>query len=519
MRPKPTPESGALDRVAGESKRWTAHGPGVAFVTSPIKDVCYGGARGGMKTVHLLIHIQARVAKYGKRIRGAIFRKSYPELAEVIRKGREYLCRQNGWKFTDYPKATFTSPEGATLMVRYAETLADAMLYDGFEWTDLEFDEIGNWPTSDVCDYLLGCLRSGDGVPCVRRSTCMPGGPGHVWVKQRYQPDKPWTLRRIQPLKERPDLTLDTFFIPARMEDNPFLNHGEYEANLAATASPALFRMWREGNWNEIRGAFFEAWDEETMTVERPVIRDWDIRWLSIDWGYKHRSAIYWHAQDENRNVTTYRELVIDKTSPAALGRLIAEHNNGEKLEMVALSPDAFAQRHSPRTIADEISSELIEAGLPAATRADDDRLGGWMLCNQLLVTGKHRISTACPALIECIPTLQRDPKKPEDVLKMDGDDPADGWRYGLKTFLRESRVPREELLRRYVKEHAGEYVVDDEEKVIGGRIHFDNGEVETEADAAARWTRIARTREQAERYIGTKRSYGRRPTWGARAR
>jgi hypothetical protein len=41
--------------------------------------------------------------------------------------------------------------------------------------------------------------------------------------------------------------------------------------------------------------------------------------------------------------------------------------------------------------------------------------------------------------LIECIPALQHNPNKPEDVLKWDvddegsgGDDPADAARYGL---------------------------------------------------------------------------------------
>ena len=48
-------------------------------------------------------------------------------------------------------------------------------------------------------------------------------------------------------------------------------------------------------------------------------------------------------------------------------------------------------------------------------------------------------IDPRCARLIECLPSLQRDPNRPEDVLKVDtdddglgGDDAYDDARYGL---------------------------------------------------------------------------------------
>jgi hypothetical protein len=41
-------------------------------------------------------------------------------------------------------------------------------------------------------------------------------------------------------------------------------------------------------------------------------------------------------------------------------------------------------------------------------------------------------VSRRCEKLIEVLPTLVRDPAHPEDILKVDGDDPADSLRYGL---------------------------------------------------------------------------------------
>jgi hypothetical protein len=49
-----------------------------------------------------------------------------------------------------------------------------------------------------------------------------------------------------------------------------------------------------------------------------------------------------------------------------------------------------------------------------------------------------------CARLIECLPSLQHDPNRPEDVLKVDadedgvgGDDPADALRYLVATKAR----------------------------------------------------------------------------------
>src|SRR5256712_12916586 len=76
------------------------------------------------------------------------------------------------------------------------------------------------------------------------------------------------------------------------------------------------------------------------------------------------------------------------------------------------------------------------EGGLPRAFAADDDRVGGWMLIYQMLQDDRWLIAGHCERLIDCLPTLVRDPANVEDVQKMDGDDPADSARYGLKSRL-----------------------------------------------------------------------------------
>ena len=70
-----------------------------------------------------------------------------------------------------------------------------------------------------------------------------------------------------------------------------------------------------------------------------------------------------------------------------------------------------------------------------------------------MLDSGMWQISEDCPKLTECLPTLVRDPKNTEDVLKIDysenyvGDDPADSARMGLQYMLGAARKPAEVTL------------------------------------------------------------------------
>ena len=199
--------------------------------------------------------------------------------------------------------------------------------------------------------------------------------------------------------------------------------------------------------------------------VERPEtwgLKDWWPRWISIDWGYKHPSAAYWHTLTDAGQTLTYREFVRSGLDPRALGREIAARSAArggrERIADVYLSPDAFAERTAARTIAEELGDELAAGGLPRPAPADDDRVGGWRLCYQMLRGGSARIGANCTALIRCLPLLTYDEKKAEDCAKIDdplsdsgaiideqtasGDDAPDGWRYGLKSWHSPGRKP-----------------------------------------------------------------------------
>jgi phage terminase large subunit len=86
----------------------------------------------------------------------------------------------------------------------------------------------------------------------------------------------------------------------------------------------------------------------------------------------------------------------------------------------------------------------ICEARDPADACANTDRINGWAeilhrasAIRMRAFAPKLFIHERCARLLECLPSLQHDPNRPEDVLKVDadedgvgGDDAADALRY-----------------------------------------------------------------------------------------
>jgi len=64
-----------------------------------------------------------------------------------------------------------------------------------------------------------------------------------------------------------------------------------------------------------------------------------------------------------------------------------------------------------------------------------------------MLQNGEWQIGDNCKALIETLPMLSRDEKKPEDGIKFDGDDALDATRYLLYSRHRAKRAPGTDLV------------------------------------------------------------------------
>lgn len=283
-----------------------------------------------------------------------------------------------------------------------------------------------------------------------------PGNTGHAWVKALWI-DKvpPGAMENASAYDPR-----DYDFIPARLADNPiFANDASYRRSLEALPQH-LRRAFLDGDWEVFAGQYFDVFDHARHVIRPDELRMepyWP-RWISVDWGFQHPSAVYWHCAvpvgqasrsvpEDARGATneagqawtpvlplifTYREFVQPQLSPRMLAQAIVEKTGRENISEIFLSPDAFATRTSETSIAEQMGEIFTAYGMPRPALADNERVHGWQLMYSLLADGRWLVAQNCQALIDCLPTLICEEGHSEDIRKRDGDDPADSARYGL---------------------------------------------------------------------------------------
>jgi len=415
------------------------------FHESGAKYRLFGGAAGPGKTKALLWE----AIRQAHRVSGSdslLLRRTYPELESSLLAYFRRDVPRTLYRSYNEAKHVVTWQNGSTTRFGYCRNENDVYQYQGAEFLFIGLDELTHF-TLKQWQFLTSRNR----CPVPKSFACMagasnPGNIGHAWVKAL------WVDHTPPPGFERPELydARDYDFIRAKIADNPiYANDAAYHRTLEALPEH-LRRAFLEGDWNVFAGQYFDVFEFGRHTVRAEALRlePWWPCWISIDWGFQHPSAVYWHCampspaqsagpQDVKANalstrIVTYREFVQSGLSPRMLAQAIAERCGRERISDVFLSPDAFAHRTSEASIAEQLGEVLAANGLPRPAPADDDRVGGWQLMYQLLESDAWLITENCAKLINCIPQLVRDNSRVEDIRKVDGDDPADAARYGL---------------------------------------------------------------------------------------
>lgn len=447
------------------------------FHANPAKYRLFGGAAGPGKTKALLWEAILQANEW-PNVDTLLLRRTFPELEEsLLREFRRSVDRDLYVSFNE-SKHVVTWRNGSTTRFGYCQRENDVYQYQGAEFLFIGFDELTHF-TLRQWQYLTSRNRCPipQAFPCMAGAT-NPGNIGHAWVKAL------WIDKTAAPGMEDPQDydPSDYSFISARIRDNPiYANDAGYLKTLQKLPSN-LRRALLDGDWDVFAGQYFDLFDPATMCVppQSMGLRQWQTRWISIDWGFDHPSAVYWHCRDSHR-VNTYREWVQNRLTPRMLAEGIVERSverladgrsQPETISAVYLSPDAFASRTGEATIAEQVGDVLSRGGLLRPAAADNDRVGGWMLMYGML--DAHRLNAAaertgsaerdlewrigdnCVELIRCLPTLVRDEKHVEDVQKMLGDDPADSVRYGLKSMLSPGNKPLGERIEENVVARIG---------------------------------------------------------------
>ena len=419
------------------------------FHNSLSKYRLFGGAAGPGKSWALLMEAVDLAANVYAGINTMVLRRTFPELEASIILNFRRLVPPEAYKSYNTQKQIVTWHNGSVTKFGYCKTDDDVWQYQGGEWAFVGWDELTQFTLAQWVT-LSGWNRSPHMGGRMAGAT-NPVGPGFGWVKSMWLDKKPPAqMDEGQALAYNPK---DYEFIPALLSDNPvYAQDEDYKSKLAALPNH-LKAALLEGRWDVLGGVYFDIFDRATMTcrVEDMGIKPWWPRWISVDWGYKHPSAVYWHCQSDAGTTFTYRELVKSKMTPEDLAFRIISMTGGDeekdKIQTVYLAPDAFAQRQGPDTIADQMNRVFRGAKFPTARPANNERIGGAMLMYQMLRDGRWIIGDHCEQIIETLPMMIRDDKNVEDVMKIDGDDPYDSCRYGLKSRYSAKAEPFESRL------------------------------------------------------------------------
>lgn len=388
-----------------------------AFVNARADEVLFGGAAGGGKSYGQLADAMLYALKYPGS-RQLILRRTYPELEKsLVRQALEIYPRNI---FTYHKTAHSGRFAGGSILDFGAlDGESDIYKYQSAEYDVIRFDELTHF-TEQMYVYLISRLRGANDFPKSVRSSTNPGGIGHGWVKSRFidigEPDKVYSFTAGSRI-----------YLPSRVQDNVFLmqkdpTYVKRLENLSDKDKRALLY----GDWDIFEGQYFGDWDRHKHVISPFAIpKEWR-RYFVMDYGLDMLAG-FLVAVDERGNAYVYRELYEGKdnggeghivSSAAERIRLLCE---GEEIYCYLAPPDLWSrQKDSGKSIA----SLFADNGI-VLTRAANGRVSGWMqlkewlhpsLCEDGQYRPKLRIFSNCINLIRTLPSLQSDPKNPDDV-------------------------------------------------------------------------------------------------------
>lgn len=437
---------------------WQPQPKQAAFMARPEYECLYGGAAGGGKSDALLAEAlrQVHIPHY----RAIIFRKTYPQLSELIDRSRAIYGPAFPRARYNQTEHCWTFPSGAKIYFGSMQYTKDRVNYQGKRYDFIAFDELTHF-TWDEYSYMFSRNRpSGPGTRVYMRASTNPGGIGHGWVKDRFITAAP-PLTPVEDQYEVPDpsgkvisLRRRRIFVPSTVFDNQALlrNDPNYLANLAmlpeAERNALLY-----GSWDSFDGQVFREWrnDPQHYDDQRwthvidpfPIPRHWRI-YRGFDFGYAKPFAVGWFAVDEDGRLYHIKEYYGCTGAPNTGVKLnpveIAAGIRKMEAEDPMLKGKQIVGIADP-SIFDESRGESVARMMQRPPNfiywqgGDNTRLAGKMQFHYRLAFDgdglpMFQVFNTCKHFIRTIPTLVYDDSKVEDINTEQEDHIYDMCRY-----------------------------------------------------------------------------------------
>lgn len=239
----------------------------IALRQSPkeIYEIGYGGARGGGKTDAGIVWMGYDIEH--SKLRGLVIRRNAEDLKDWIDRA-EQAFKSDGAVKTGTP-GDFHFPSGAVIRTGHLKDENAYSKYVGHEYHRMLIEELNLIPSEDSYLKLISSCRSTiTELPPQVFSTFNPSDAGFAWIKKRFNihgtPIDPiYTTDRVTGLKR--------VFVPARLEDNPFLNKDQTYYSFLKGLPDGLRQAWLHGSWEDpiVQGAYYTAELEQAKNEGR----------------------------------------------------------------------------------------------------------------------------------------------------------------------------------------------------------------------------------------------------------
>lgn len=437
----------------------------------PIYEVLYEGTRGPGKTDALLMDFAQHCGVgWGSDWRGVLFRRTFPELSDVIAKSTK-------WFSQIFPKAvynkadhTWTWPTGEQLLLRHMKSEDDYWSFHGHAYPWIGWEELTTWPTDKCFKVMMSCSRSTrPGMPRKVRATTNPYGIGHNWVKGRYR--LPFARSKIIAEPNEPMRVA----IHGNIRENQILLQADpdYINRLKGAArNPNELKAWIDGSWDIVAGGMFDdVWNSEIHVLPsipwRMIPNSWRVN-RSFDWGSSKPFSVCWWAESSGESIN-----VEGRKIGGVPGDLImikewygwnGQRNEGSRMlasEIAAGIKDRERDWNAQNRVrpgpADSsiydkengtsIAGDMQKKGVlwEHADKGPGSRKQGWEMMRRMMFGSRTNpdgtprenpgffITADCPQFMETVPVLPRSDKDPDDVDTDAEDHIADACRYRVR--------------------------------------------------------------------------------------
>lgn len=454
-------------------------GSQTAFLACPLFEVLYEGTRGPGKTDALIMDFASDCGQgFGSNWRGVLFRKSYPELADVIAKSKKWFSQMlDAPKFNE-ANSTWTWPGGEQLLLRHMRRPDDYWAYHGHEYPWIGWEEVTTWPNDECFLRMMSCARSSHPDVASRarvRSTTNPYGGGHNWVKARYRLPRMRGKPILNSRARDGELEPPRMAIHGNIRENRILLSADpnYISRLRASArNEAELKAWLDGSWDIVAGGMFDdVWEPSTNVVPNfpasLIPRGWRVD-RSLDWGSSTPFSVGWWLESNGEPIE-FRDRLIGPIRGDLIRFAEWYGWTGRRNEGVKMLPGAVAQgildreedlglkgRVRPGPADHNIftndsgptaESIMLEKGVTweKATKGPGSRKAGWEVMRQKMSQARPADGEAarekpglfvcerCDQFQETVPNLSRLDRDMDDIDTEAEDHIADETRYRVR--------------------------------------------------------------------------------------